>query len=311
MTLILPCGDWIFGDAAGSEGAAALGDFEFFLAGFLTVDEDAEFAFFGREAGSAAAGRKRASGRGEGRQSEKKAEPEEEGALAAAEGIGRAGTSMARRDGERSSAGEYLHTGDPWKNSEGENLFERAHGIAAAIDAIVGLLEGGQALEIEAAKADFVAEERAVGDLGAAAQQFLDGALQPDERGAMLTEQGKILGLVDGAAAERNDARLAEFEGFADDAEELLVLELAGIRVLRRERKFGGWKVRADSVMRLSRSMFSQPIWRASRRPMVDLPLPMKPVRQTRAGGRESFIMKMFEMLPIARCRKRFGVNHA
>ena len=70
-------------------------------------------------------------------------------------------------------------------------------------------------------------------------QQFLDRALQPNEHGASLAQQRKILRLRGGSSAERNDAGFLLLGGFADDAHELFVLDSAEFRFAKLRKYFG------------------------------------------------------------------------
>ena len=91
-------------------------------------------------------------------------------------------------------------------------------------------------------------------NMGAAQQQFLDGALEPDQRGAAFAQQREIVRLGDRASAERNDARLLLSRLRRRRARDVR-FRCGGIRVRRAREKISGMVRPAASVMRLSRSM--------------------------------------------------------
>ena len=124
-------------------------------------------------------------------------------------------------------------------------------------------------------------------------EQFFDGALQPNENGAGLAQQREILRLRGGAAAEGNDARflLSAASPTMRWSWACSILRNSGSPSLE---NISGMDCSAASTMRLSRSTCCQPIWRPSSRATVDLPLPMKPIRQTSGADGASVVMAGF-----------------
>ena len=120
-----------------------------------------------------------------------------------------------------------LGDGDFGEDAKGEDLFDDAEGFDMAFDFVVGERVGREAFVVELAEGGFIFEERAIGDAGAAAEKLLDRAMKPDEDGGVLAEKRDVLRLSGGAAAEGNNARAAVFDGFANKASELFVLDFA------------------------------------------------------------------------------------
>src|SRR5580700_396585 len=125
------------------------------------------------------------------------------------------------------------------ENSQRDDLLDDAQRLDIGLHTVIRNLVGRQAFLIERAKTGFVAEERTVLNVGDALEQFLDGALQPNEDGASLTQQHEILRLRSGTAAEGDDARFLLFDRFADDALELGVFNFAEFRFAEPGKYFG------------------------------------------------------------------------
>src|ERR1700746_3464911 len=113
------------------------------------------------------------------------------------------------------------------KDAEREDLFDDAQGLDVGFDTVVGKLVVGQALVVELAEAGLIAKKRAIGDVRAPGEKFFNGTVKPNEGGTAVAEEGYVVWLRGGAAAERKNARFSEHERFADGFFELLVLEFA------------------------------------------------------------------------------------
>ena len=114
-------------------------------------------------------------------------------------------------------------------------------GSDAAVHAIIGKFIRGQAFLIELAEARFVAEERAIRDLGATDQQFFYRALQPDQDRAVFTEKRQISRLRSGATAKRKDAAVFAVRRIRRWRERVVRVRCGGIRVRPCGRKFQGF----------------------------------------------------------------------
>src|SRR5580693_7754240 len=125
------------------------------------------------------------------------------------------------------------------ENSQRDDLLDDAQRLDIGLHTVIRNLVGRQAFLIERAKTGFVAEERTVLNVGDALEQFVDGALQPNENGASLTQQREILRLRSGTTAEGDDARFLLLDRFADDALELGVFNFAEFRFAEPGKYFG------------------------------------------------------------------------
>jgi hypothetical protein len=108
-----------------------------------------------------------------------------------------------------------------------EDFGDDAGRVAGAVDAMLGLLIGGQALGVESAEAGLVAEERATSHGHAAGEEDIGGSVEPDNGDAGGAKELGGTGLCVGAAAECEDHGFFMFEGTAEDGAELIGFELA------------------------------------------------------------------------------------
>lgn len=97
------------------------------------------------------------------------------------------------------SSGHALH------DAQGDDFLDDAKRLDGTFDAIGRELIERQALLVEAAKTGFVLKERTIGNVRAALEEFLDGAMQPDNGTARCGERFAVGGLSDSAPAERNN----------------------------------------------------------------------------------------------------------
>src|SRR6202167_193023 len=93
------------------------------------------------------------------------------------------------------------------ENSQRDDLLDDAQGLDIGLHTVIRNLVVRQAFLIESAKTGFVEEERTGLDISDAVEQFLDGALQPNENGAGLTQQRELFLLSGCDVTEGDDAR--------------------------------------------------------------------------------------------------------
>src|SRR5271169_4338558 len=125
------------------------------------------------------------------------------------------------------------------ENPQRENLFDDPQGFHIALDTVICKLIRREPFLIETAETGLVAEERAVLDPRAAREQFINRAVKPDKHSAALSQQRDIFGLSRCASAEREDARLVEFDGLGDDSRKLLVLQISESGLAQAVENFG------------------------------------------------------------------------
>src|SRR6266852_560342 len=112
-------------------------------------------------------------------------------------------------------------------NPTAENFCYDAGGFAGTVDAVVGLLIGGQTLRVKGAKAGLVSKQRAAGHGHAAGQQNIEGGVQPDDGDAGGAQKLRRTGLRVGAAAEGEDRGFLVLERAAKSGTELVGFDLA------------------------------------------------------------------------------------
>lgn len=139
------------------------------------------------------------------------------------------------------------------KNAESEDGLDDAEGFGGAFDAVASEFVEWQAFAVELAKAGFVFEKRAVGNMRAALHQLFYGALKPNGGASGLLEQFRVRRLRYGAAAERDDGRLAGFGGFSENAFQLFVFDLpeSGLAKLRENGRDSQIGARNDTLVEI------------------------------------------------------------
>ena len=116
---------------------------------------------------------------------------------------------------------------DVTRNAATQDFGHNRSGVAGTINAKISELIGREALGVQRAKAEFVAEQGTPGHGHAAGEKDLDGRIEPDDGDAGVAQEFGSPGLRVGAATEGEDGRFEAFGGPAQGQSKLIGFQLA------------------------------------------------------------------------------------